>query len=311
MIWVVWRQHRLECLIVGGALILLAVFFLINGISLVQTSQQIGLTACLAQANHPECTNFEQSFLQQYWYLGTFTNSVNLLPIFFGLLVGAPLVARELEQGTHRLIWTQSITRLRWLTTKLALILGASLLAFGLLFTMLTIWYRPIGQINGSFGPTAFDTTGPVLVASALLILSLGILAGTLTRHTVMAMLVALIVFLAIRLPIEFLLRPNYQPPITITWPLNQAKPADITDQNWTIATGWIDAQGNRVSRVHCTGLQPIEQCLAADGYTTNYLIYQPASRFWLFQWIETSIDLVLTIVVLGITTWLVRRRLN
>jgi hypothetical protein len=311
MIWVVWRQHRLECLIVGIMLVMLAVFFLVNGISLVQTSQQIGLTACLAQANHNICSGFEQTFLKQYWYLATFTNSINLLPLLFGLLVGAPLVARELEQGIHRLIWTQSITRLHWLNVKLALILGVSILAFGLLLVMLTTWYRPIAQFNGSFGSTAFDITGPVFLASVLLALSLGVFAGALTRHTVMAMLVALVLLMAIRLPVEFLLRPNYQPAITITWPLYQKEPANLSDQDWTIATGWVDAQGNKVSRVHCSGLQPIEQCLEADGFHSNYLSYQPADRFWLFQSIETGIYLALTILAVGATVWLVQRRLN
>ena len=37
---------------------------------------------------------------------------------------GAPLVTRELEAGTHRLVWNQSVTRTRWLATKLGLIGG-------------------------------------------------------------------------------------------------------------------------------------------------------------------------------------------
>ena len=40
------------------------------------------------------------------------------LPPLLGVFVGAPLLARELESGTFRLIWTQSVTRLRWPLTK-------------------------------------------------------------------------------------------------------------------------------------------------------------------------------------------------
>ena len=43
-------------------------------------------------------------------------------PAIIGIFWGAPLIARELEAGTFRLTWNQSITRTRWLTVKLALI---------------------------------------------------------------------------------------------------------------------------------------------------------------------------------------------
>ena len=36
-----------------------------------------------------------------------------------GVFWGAPMIARELEAGTSRLVWTQSVTRTRWLATKL------------------------------------------------------------------------------------------------------------------------------------------------------------------------------------------------
>jgi ABC-type transport system involved in multi-copper enzyme maturation permease subunit len=41
------------------------------------------------------------------------------LPALIGLFWGAPLVARDLEAGTHRLVWTPSVTRTRWLVVKL------------------------------------------------------------------------------------------------------------------------------------------------------------------------------------------------
>jgi hypothetical protein len=45
-----------------------------------------------------------------------------VLPALAGLFVGAPLLARELEQGTHRFAWTQGVTRRRWLLSKTALL---------------------------------------------------------------------------------------------------------------------------------------------------------------------------------------------
>ena len=47
------------------------------------------------------------------------------MPVFIGVFWGAPLVARELETGTFRLAWTQSVTRTRWFAIKLTVV-GAS-----------------------------------------------------------------------------------------------------------------------------------------------------------------------------------------
>jgi MFS family permease len=63
------------------------------------------------------------------------------LPLLLGAPVGAPLVAREVEQRTHLLVWTQSITRMRWLSVKLTLVLGAGLLAGLLIFAAVYVGF--------------------------------------------------------------------------------------------------------------------------------------------------------------------------
>ena len=52
----------------------------------------------------------------------------------------------------------------------------------------------------------------------------------------------------------------------------------------------------------------PTAPCMAAHGYR-GYLTYQPASRFWAFQGIETGIFVVLAAVLLGVTFWVLKRR--
>ena len=49
-------------------------------------------------------------------------------------------------------------------------------------------------------------------------------------------------------------------------------------------------------------------QYLIQHGYTqvTNY---QPATRFWAFQWIEAGWLFGLSVLLLAVTLWLVRRR--
>ena len=216
---------------------------------------------------------------------------------------------RELEQRTHVLVWTQSITRFRWLTMKLTLVLGAGLLLFSILMATLIWWWGPFNQSQGSFAGIAFDFTGAVLPATALLALALGVFAGALTRRTTFAIFLTIILFLAIRLPVEVWWRPHFETPITVTWPIEQATPpVTFSDQDWIIARHVVDAQGNPVLNGQCIGDEPFPQCLEASGARATTVIYQPADRFWTFQWIETGIYLAFAALAVGATLWLVRR---
>ncbi len=319
MIWVTWRQHRTESFILLGVLVLSSIFLLVTGLTMANTFQQSGLSNCLANDKDTRalltiCGPLGSAFLNQYGPLFPFAAALLILPTLLGAMVGAPLVAWECEQHTNLLVWMQSITCTRWLTVKVALVLGTGLLVAGVLLVLLTWWYRPFSQLNGSFNQVAFDFSGPVLIAATVLALALGIFVGTLTRRTVFAIFLTLALILAIRLPVEFELRPNYEPQITVTWPLaqNDRPPVTLGIQDWNLGQGWIDAQGNKTNNVSCNGPQqqtPL-QCMQADGYRGNYLSYQPADRFWTFQWIETGLYLAISVLALGATFWLVRRRL-
>lgn len=313
MIWVVWRQHRAEGLITLSVLGLLATFLLLTGLDMAQTSQQLGMANCLAHAANPNeiCGPLVQAFLSQFGVLNGLTLWPSVLLVLLGILVGAPLVARELEQGTHRLVWTQSITRARWLTTKLTLVLGAGLLVAGGLMGLLIWWSSTFVQFQGRFSPATFDFSGPVWLAAALLALTLGIFAGTLTHRTVLGMFLTIVLFLSIRLPVELFWRPHFEPAITVTWSLEQQNsPVRLSTQDWFISNGWLDAKGNQFSGIQCSQNETTTQCLQAKG-AINYVTYQPADRFWTFQWIETSIYLAFALVALGATFFLVKRRLN
>ena len=54
--------------------------------------------------------------------------------------------------------------------------------------------------------------------------------------------------------------------------------------------------------------LHPVLSCMTAHDYR-GYVTYQPASRFWAFQGIETGIFLLLAAVLIGITFRVLRRR--
>jgi hypothetical protein len=316
MIWLTWRQHRTEGLVALGVLALLGVFLLITGLAMAHTAQQSGLASCLAHASSSDlCGTLKQAFETQYGSLSVgFIPFVVALPALLGALVGGPLVAREVEQRTHRLVWTQSITRMRWLMTQLTLVLGAGLLGAAVLMAALMWWYGSFDQLYGRFGTGSFDFSGPAWLAAVLLALALGVFASTVTRRAVLAIFLTIVLFLAIRVPVEVVLRPAFEPPITVTWPIGQVDPpVKVGAQDWQVARGLVDAHGNMTSevRARCSTGQTIDQCLRSNGYRGYFLTYQPADRFWTFQWIESAIYLGFAVPALALTTWLVRRKLS
>jgi hypothetical protein len=54
--------------------------------------------------------------------------------------------------------------------------------------------------------------------------------------------------------------------------------------------------------------VNPFAQCLAPHGYA-QWTSFQPASRFWPFQWIEGGWLLLLAALLIAVTIWLVHRR--
>src|SRR5215469_11890377 len=259
MTWGVWRQHRAEGLIVLVVLAVIGVFLLITGLEMANSFQQFVLNNCLGPTSKGTlCDELEMAWNKHY---GGFLQAAPLLlalQLLLGALVGAPLVAREVEQRTHLLIWTQSITRLRWLTVKLAL----------------------------------------------------GLFAGALTRRTVAAIFLTVVLFVAIRVPVELLWRPNFQTPVIVTYAIDQQHPPALSNQDWLVSQGYIDAHGNRSTdlRQICTRDETFTQCLQANGVQAQYIAYQPGDRFWTFQWIETSIYVVFSVLALFAAFWLVRR---
>lgn len=319
MIWLTWRQHRAEAFVAAAALALLAVVLILTGRDMAATFARFNLADCLAHPAHPNCADALHQFRDQYGFWLSASGWLNFAPALLAILVGAPLVARELEHGTHRMIWTQSVAKPRWLAVKLALVLGAALLAAGIL-TILMIWWRTeFDTLFGRFDSLGFDFEGIAPLGYMAFALALAIAAGTLLRRAIPAMVVTLAGFLAVRLPIEFFLRPHYQPPLTLTAdPLVNTQA--VSDQAWVIDSGFMDAHGGHVDFSHILNTcappgnniakSDIFQCAHTHGWL-QYVTFQPADRFWAFQGIETAIFLVLAAALLALTVYWVRHRIS
>jgi hypothetical protein len=309
MIWLTLRQQRLELLICAAILALLGVLLLLTGLDMAATYQRLGVAACLTSHSFA-CGDTIDAFRTQFSALTGLVNWLALLPLVFGVLLAAPFV-QEIEQGTYRLAWTQSITRTRWITVKLGLLVGTALLVGALLTGVVTWWRTPFDHLDGAFQPNTFDLEGIVPLAYTVFAVALVLGIGTLLRRTVPAIGISLICFIALRLGIEGWPRPTYMPPLTTTT-------GSIQRADWVFNVGFADRQGHPVQFFDVMRICGVEHgrelgitpaCLLQHGIV-NIVTYQPADRFWTFQGIESGIFLGLAVVLLAITVWTVLRRM-
>ena len=324
MTWLVWRQHRQQALAAVVALLAVALFLVPTGRQMRAAFDDLGLGTCLRATPQTElvtadtgCLPLSEEFSGRFQSLGLVSLLLLFLPALVGLFWGAPLVARELEHGTHRLVWTQGVTRLRWATVKLGLVGGGVVLVAAAYTLLVDWWIAPLNDATGyRFTWLFFDQQGPVLVGYALFALALGVLAGTLTGKVLPAMAVTLGGFLATRVAVALLLRPRFLPPLRRAYPVVGATPTESNPLigDWVISRGVYSAQG--VKLTPGSGAQALcdqtaaARCIAEYGVGAyNQDLFQPADRFWLFQGIETALFVALAVVLVLVAIHLIRRR--
>jgi hypothetical protein len=234
MIWLSWRQFRAQAITAAAALVVFAIVLAATASHLSSTYDSSGLTTC----HGATCAGLASTFLQNLssggalvvipgtpdmilYFLGILV--ILIAPAIIGVFWGAPLIARELEAGTFRLTWNQSITRTRWLTVKLALI-GVAAMAVTEAFSLIQAWWAaPIGKavgLGGSssifsetrFGVFVFPTHGITPLGYAAFGFALGVTTGLLARRPIPAMATTLAIFAAVQAITPLWIRPNLYP---------------------------------------------------------------------------------------------------
>jgi hypothetical protein len=212
MIRLTWRQFRTQAAVVAGLLAVIAIALSITGPQLVHLYD----TAVVPCQARDDCSLAISAFLSHDSLLQDLGTVLVVVPGIIGVFWGAPLMARELETGTYKLTWMQSVTRRRWLAVKLSLIGMSSIAVAGLLSLMVTWWSSPLDRVNADPFPL-FDERGIVPLGYAAFAFALGVTAGLLLRRTVPAMVATLVVFAGIRLAVTNWVRPYLFAPLRIT----------------------------------------------------------------------------------------------
>ncbi|WP_433009350.1 ABC transporter permease [Kribbella sp. CA-294648] len=349
MIWLTWRQFRLQALVVIGAIAILAVFLVATGPGLADDYQRYS-TEFLKRIGLERINSYLYVIGQVLVYAA---------PPVIGAFWGAPLIARELEAGTHRLVWNQSITRTRWLVTKLAVTGLGAMAVTGALSLAVTWWADPIddaintGQASGLFDiprmlPPVFAARGVVPIGYAAFGLALGVAVGLVVRRSVVAIAITLAAVIAVQVLSPLLLRSHLMTPVEtkvvitaenmrgfmLSGPEDDAEvvhlEAKLEGQEgfWKISEETVNSAGVVQTKLpqwlaKCGPPGPngttdparktFDACfeqLADEGYRQQ-IKYFPADRFWSLQWRETGLFLLLAAGLTGFCFWRIRRDLS
>jgi hypothetical protein len=317
MIRLALRQVRAPAASTAALFAALAAFLVLTERSMTSYLQHTGLAACLAA--HGACGAGVEAFITRYDILIGLFVLLNVVPMLAGLFWGVPLIAREIEQGTHRLVWTQSVTRGRWLAVKIGMYVLGAIIAGTALTALFTWWSHPFARVSGSGGfsfsrinPDVYDFSGTVLAAYTLFAFALGAAAGALIRKVIPAMAVTVAGFTAVRVTME-MIRGHLLPPLAVVYPLKEgvvSPRAGLGD--WIIASSPIDSSGNTVPET-CQGGSAFGgvHCRPLGTNLRMRDVFQPVSRFWALQGIETGIVLALVVALLGLAAWWTLRRIT
>jgi hypothetical protein len=342
MIWLTWRQFRTQAIVaivalvvVGGALLALGLW--------MRHAYDSGIATCTTP---DDCSSEERAFRSTF---ATPTSLLSvallILPALLGSFWGAPLITRELETGTHRMVWTQSVMRRHWLAVKLALVGGAALVLTGAFSLLLTWATDPIVDLaGGRFEALMFGSSNVAPIGYAVFALVLGVAVGLLVRRTVAAMAITIAVFAVIQLAVPFLVREHYMPPVEESVAVTETALDDVDglgltgeppgadgkmDPDTRVVVNDYDKPGAWMLTPEMELLDPTgspvdpnktEPCFRAQGgrggaaaclATLNLhfdIAYHPASRYWPFQGIETAGFLVLAALLAGFGLWRIPR---
>ncbi|GGV90098.1 hypothetical protein GCM10015535_45340 [Streptomyces gelaticus] len=310
---VVVTQHR-WALWVMGVLPVLAVVSLVGAwLWTEHVGDAFAATGCSVVHTTPDCGDTVNAYLDRRLWMREVLHWSGLLmtalPAFVGVFIAGPVIARELESGTYKLAWAQSVTPARWLAAKLAVPTVVTLASVSVL-SAVCAWAQ--GRADSAHQGqvwherTVYGSMGTVPVGYALCMLALGALVGLVLRRTLTSMVVTAIGYGALVAAFNSV-RDNLWPSLTDTFA--QGSDHLFPDGAIYIETGWLTDSGRRLPHSACLEWNPgFKQCLTEKNIDLRYIDYHPASHFWPLQLVETGILLALAALAVALAFRVLRR---
>lgn len=322
------RRLQHEAIAVAAGLAVVAVVAVVTGSRMNADYRSSGLARCLSAGSRGECEPLISRFGDQFDGLQVLIIPLVLLPALVGAFVGGPLVARELEAGTHRFLWTQGVTRRHWYAMSAVATLTLAAVAGAAYAGVAALWLDTTNAVTDERFGQLYDFQGLVPIAASVFAVATGIAAGAFVRRTIPAMAATIAIFVVVRLSLAMFLRPRIASAETVAFPYTSADPLGGTGA-WTLSNHTVDSSGTVLGSNgslditgltgRCDGLDGgsfgslpdpavVERCLRElDVHTV--IRYQPGERYWQFQFLESVVLLGFAAAFVGLGAVALRRR--
>ncbi|QUQ70912.1 hypothetical protein [Kutzneria sp. CA-103260] len=299
MVWITWRQHRAALV---GALVLTVVLsalllWLWQGV--VEVNAACSVLDCWLGAAGAMGDRLAFSYTSLYFAQPALGG---LIAVFWA----APLLAREYEQRTYLLAWSQDVTPMRWLVGKVA-VLGAAAVVLSAVLAVAS--WQLVQAMKASPGGTfamndsrALEFWPPTQVMYTLFGFALGLAVGMATRRILPAMGITLVAFAAVRVAIASTVV-HWLAPVRTTVPVTANSPDP--DQAYYGGLSYLDSASQPVQVPAGCYDGP---CLTRHGVTSVSAVFETVEQTATFQWTEVISYAVLTAVCAGVAWALVRR---
>ncbi|WP_328477545.1 transporter [Streptomyces sp. NBC_00377] len=313
-LWLAWRQQRVLVGIGAAALVVAAAIAAYYRSGMLDALHSGLFDDCGTGPLH--CSRSDTGLpllldVEPLKYLGVLNIA---LPVVIGVFWGAPLLGRDRELGTHRMVLAQSVSRGQWFASRSALATATTIALSGLLAGVFSWWWRPAADRSYGlfwYDVTALSGSGPRVVAAALFGLASGTLLGLLARRVLAAMGLTLLVTGLTTLLLEWAHRTRLLVP-PHTYVSAGILPKSPMGEKWSTGTyGLITTGGRHDDVLNCpfpSGAE-LRECMATHGYVARFYEANPAGDYWTFQWTDTAILGGLAVALTVVTVLLLRRR--
>jgi ABC-2 family transporter len=220
--WLTWRQHRWAVLGIVVPTLVMAAWGAYLGASMNSLYGQCGYQPCSATSTQYATLNRAFGLLQLSDYVLHFAL---FMPMLFGMFLGAPVLAREHEQRTLLLAWSQDVSPARWLWTKLAL-LGALVAASAAIMSAEAQHLAQVRITVGGgtmFSGTEFMISGMLPLVVSVVWFAVGVALGALIRRMLPAAAIALFGFIGLTLLVQWRY-PTLMKPLALFAPIPPAE---------------------------------------------------------------------------------------
>ncbi|MGW5354090.1 hypothetical protein ACWERV_26670 [Streptomyces sp. NPDC004031] len=329
LLWLTWRQHRWALLCALVLTVVLTGWLAWLGHEMTVTFHRCHDRPCLPGTPQDAALSSQTGPFRVADHLLQF---VEYQPLLIGVFLGVPLLAREHEQRTLLLAWSQDVSPQRWLWTKVALLGGCTALCTAAVSLAAGHAAQVMGQVTGDglFEGDMFLDAGMLPLALGVAMFAVGVALGAAIRRVLPAALAAVAFFVGLFVLV------NYRYPYLMT-PLARFRP--LPDGTYDpgpaggpnalrIRTGitispdrvgnLYDAAGRPLGAADLDRLCPfagpdamapgrLPSCMAGHHLMTR-VVYQPAGRIGSFHAILAAGYAGVGVLALA-AVWLVVRR--